>query len=103
MKSAADRFQLLFTHLLLIVLLPACALAAQARSSMEVSVQVVRRGHSPAPTALIAAAGIRDPARAAINSDAECKSIGNMVVLDGALATCSWDSESHAYLVTAQY
>ena len=70
---------------------------------MEVSVQVVRGGASTAAAALLQAAETRNPGRAAINTGAACRAIGNVVVVDGALATCSWDAESHAYLVTVQY
>ena len=70
---------------------------------MGVSVEVVRGGASTAAAALFQAAETRDPARAAVNSDAECRAIGNVVAVDGALAICSWDSESHSYLVTVQY
>ncbi|HEV2271551.1 MAG TPA: hypothetical protein VGR92_19040 [Steroidobacteraceae bacterium] len=103
MKSVAKRFPAPFIHLLLVALLPGGAFAAQAHSSMEVSVQVVRDSYSTAAAALFAAAAIRASGRPAIDSDAECKAIGNVVVMDGALATCSWDSATRAYLVTVQY
>ena len=103
MRSVANRPGRLFGNLLLAAFLPGWALGGTANSSMEVSVQVVRGGASTAAAVLFQAADTRDPARAAINGDAECRAIGNVVVVDGALATCSWDSESHAYLVTVQY
>jgi len=103
MKFVAKRFPTPFVHVLLVTLLPGGASAAQAHASMEVSVQVVRGSHSTAVAALTEAAAIRASGRPAINGDAECKTIGNGLVVDGALATCTWDSESHAYLVTVQY
>lgn len=100
MKSAANGFLPRFTHLSLIVLLPAVALAARAQSSMEVSVQVVRGDYSTATAALIEKAEIRDSVTPAI---AECKAIGSTVTVDGIWATCSWDSDGHGYLVTVRY
>lgn len=98
MKSVASSFSPAFIHVLLVVLLPAGVFAAEARSSMEVSAQVVREDYSTA-----AAAAIRDPANPAVDSAAECKAIGNTVIADGVWATCSWDSDSRMYLVTVQY
>ena len=103
MSCVAKRFRPLFIDPLLLVLLPTGALAAQASSSMEVSVQVVRADSSAAATALIETAGSRDPASPAINSGAQCKAIGNTVIVDGIGATCSWDSGNHVYLLTVQY
>ena len=102
MKSVAGSFSPAFIHLLLVVLLPAGVFAAEARSSMEVSAQVVREDYSTAATALIEAAAIRGPANPA-DGGAECKSIGNKVIVDGVWATCSWDADGHMYLVTVQY
>lgn len=103
MKSVASSFSPAFIHVLLVVLLPAGVFAAEARSSMEVSAQVVREDYSTAAAALIQAAAIRDPANPAVDSAAECKAIGNTVIADGVWATCSWDSDSRMYLVTVQY
>lgn len=99
MRSVANRLPRPLARLLLAVLLPAGALAGQARSSMEVSVQVV---YSSAAATLIETAEI-GPASSAVNSGAECKTIGNMAIVDGVWATCSWDPGSHMYLVTVQY
>jgi hypothetical protein len=103
MKFVANGLPLPCIHLLLVALLPDAALAAQARSSMEVSVQVVRGDYSTAAAALIETARIRDSAGPTVNSDAECKAIGNTVIADGVWATCSWDPDSRVYLVTVQY
>lgn len=103
MRSAANGFRLPFVHLVLVVLLPAGALAAQARSSMSVSVQVVHRGYSTAAEALMETVQSRDAAGPAGNGEAACKTIGNRVVVDGAWATCSWDPGSRLYLLTVQY
>lgn len=103
MRLAANGFRLPFIRLVLVALLPAAALAAQARSSMEVSVQVVRGDYSTAAATLIETTGNRGSASPGINSDAECKAIGNKVIADGVWATCSWDPGSHVYLVTVQY
>lgn len=103
MKSVASSFSSAFVHLSLVVLLPAGVFAAEAHSSMEVSARVVRDDYSTAATALIQAAASRDAANPAIDSAAECKAIGNTVIADGVWATCSWDSDSHMYLVTVQY
>ena len=85
------------------VLLPAGALAAQAHSSLDVSVQVVRADYSTGAVARIVAAEGRDPAGPAINSHTECKAMGNMVIAAGVRATCSWDPDGHVYWVTVQY
>lgn len=103
MTAGANGFLRPFVNLLLFVLLPAGALAAQARSSMEVSVQVVRGDYSMAAAALIETAKMRDPAGPAIDSDAECKAIGSTVIADGVWASCNWDPQIHVYLVTVQY
>jgi hypothetical protein len=103
MKSVAGSFSPAFIHLLLVVLLPAGVFAAEARSSMEVSAQVVREDYSTAAAALIEAAAIRGPANPAVDSGAECEAIGNSVIADGVWATCSWDADSRVYLVTLQY
>lgn len=103
MRSVAERPGRPFVNLWLAAFLPGWAFGATATSSMEVSVQVVRAGASTAPAALVQAAETRDPGRAAINSDAECRAMGNVVVVDGALASCRWDAESHTYWVTVQY
>ena len=103
MTSVASRLPLPFIQLLLVVLLPAGALAAQARSSMEVSVQVMRGDYSIAAATLIEAAKLRGAAKSAIDSDAKCEAIGSMVSLDGAWTTCAWDPDSHVYLVTVQF
>lgn len=99
MRSAANRLAHPVIHLLLSVLVPAGALAAQARSSMEVSVQVV---YSSAAATLIETAATL-PATSAIDSGAECETIGNIAIAAGVSATCSWDPNSHTYLVTVQY
>ena len=101
MKSVASGVPLPFAHLLLAMLLPVGALATQARSSMAVSVQVVRGYYSTATAALIETSESRNPGRLAIKSDADCKAVTGIV--DGVWATCSWDPESRAYLVTVQY
>jgi hypothetical protein len=103
MKTAANGFVAPLIQLLFVVLLPAGALAAQVRSSMEVSVQVVRGGDSMAAAALIETAEARGSAGLAINSAAECKAIGGRAIVDDAWATCSWDPDSHVYRVTVQY
>lgn len=103
MRSVAHRPGRPFGNLWLAAVLPGCAFGGTANSSMEVSVQVVRAGASTAAAAVFQAAHTGDPERAAINSDTECRAMGNVVVVDGALATCSWDSESHTYLVTVRY
>lgn len=103
MRSVANRPGRPFVCLWLAAFLPGWAFGATASSSMEVSVQVVRGGVSTAAAALFQVAATRDPRRAAIDSDAECRAIGNVVAVDGALATCTWNSESHSYLVTVQY
>jgi len=70
---------------------------------MEVSVQVVRADDSTAAAALIDTTEVRDSAGPAINSGAECKAIGNTVIVDDAWATCRWDPYGHVYLVTIEY
>lgn len=104
MKSAGSTLRLPFFHLSLLVLLPAGAFAAQARSSsMAITVQVVRGSYSAAAAAVVATAEIRGRAGSPIDSDAECEAIGNKVIVDGVWATCSWDPDSNVYLVTVQY
>lgn len=103
MRSVANGFRLPFIHLMLVVLLPAGAFAAQARSSMAVSVQVVRGNYSTAAEALIETVQSRDSAAPAGGGEAACKAIGNRAVVDGVWATCSWDPESRLYLLTVQY
>ena len=103
MRSVANRLAAPLGHLLLAVLLPVGTLAAQARSSMEVSVQVVHREYAVAAAALIQPAATGGPARSAIDSDAECKMTGNMVIAAGVSASCGWDPDSHAFLLTVQY
>lgn len=103
MRSVAERPGRPFVNLWLAAFLPGWAFGATATSSMEVSVQVVRAAASTAAAALVQPAETGDPGRAAIDSAAECRSMGNAVVMDGALASCSWDSASHTYLVTVQY
>lgn len=102
MKSIAKRLPPGLIHLLLGALLPVGALAGQASSSMEVTVQVVR-GESTAVAALMESAATRNSTNPAIDSDAQCKTIGNTVVVDGVWATCSWDPGSHMYWVTVRY
>jgi hypothetical protein len=70
---------------------------------MGISVQVVRADYSAVTLALIEAAELHGAVKSAINSDAQCKSIGSTVSAGGVRTTCSWDPDSHAYLVTVQY
>lgn len=103
MRSVANGFRLPFIQLVFVVLLPAGAFAAQARSSMAISVQVVRGNYSAAAQALVETVQSRDSAGLAGSSEAACKAIGNRAVVDGVWATCSWDPESRLYLLTVQY
>ncbi len=103
MRSAASGFLPLFIRLLLVLLLPAGALAAQARSSLEVSVQVVRGSSSAAVATLMETAQTRHSASPAISSAAECRAIGSAVIADDVWATCGWDPDGHVYLLTVQY
>ena len=103
MRSVAKTPGRRFGNLWLAAFLPGCAFGGTATSSMEVSVQVVRAAASRAAAALVQVAETRDSGRVATNSAAECRAVGSVVVVDGALASCSWDAESHAYLLTVQY
>lgn len=103
MKSVANRLPPSFILPLLVVLLPAGAVAGQARASMEVSVQVVRADFSRAATTLVETAEARGSASAVISPADECKAMGNKIIVDGVWATCNWDPDSHVYLVTVQY
>lgn len=95
--------------LLICVLAPIAAGAAQARSSMEVTVQVLP-GYSSAATAALKAqierigtAGTGGTSSAVAGSNAKCKAIGNVAIVNGVWATCSWEPVSRTYLVTIQY
>lgn len=105
MKSVANRLPPSFILPLLVVLLPAgaVAVAGQARASMEVSVQVVRADYSRAATTLVETAEARGSASAVISPADECKAMGNKLIVGGVWATCNWDPDSHVYLVTVQY
>src|SRR4051794_350361 len=103
MKSVIKRLLPLPIQLLLILFLPADTLAALARASMEVKVQVVRGDYAKAAAELIEKVESRGLAKSPINSDADCEAIGSMGSVDGVSATCSWDPLSHLYLLTVQY
>lgn len=103
MKTVASGSRLTLAHLLIGVLLPAGALAAQARSSMAVSVEVVRGSDSTAAAALIETIESRGPAIPAVKGETACTALGSSVIVDGVWAACSWDPASRLYLVTVQY
>ena len=76
---------------------------------MEVTVQVVP-GYSSAATAALNAqierigtAGTGGASSAVGGSNAECKAIGNMAIVNGVWATCSWEPVSRTFVVTIQY
>lgn len=76
---------------------------------MNVSVEVVA-GYSSAATAVlnaqigqIATAGVRGTTSSVAGGDAACRAIGNMAIVDGVSASCSWEPDSRMYLVTIQY
>ncbi|HXS22085.1 MAG TPA: hypothetical protein VN735_12695 [Steroidobacteraceae bacterium] len=109
MRFVGKSAPLPFVLLPYIVLAPVAALAAQTRSSMEVTVQVVPGYSSAAAAAVnaqigrIGAAGVRGTTSAVAGSNAECKAIGNRAIVDGVWATCSWEPDTSMYLVTIQY
>ncbi len=103
LQSIAKRLPPRLIHLVLAALLPVGAVAGQASSSMEVTVEVVGADASTAAAALIETVGIDNSGDSAVNTDAACKAIGNTVIRDGVWATCSLDPGSHTYLLTVQY
>jgi len=107
MNPLAGRLPFARTFVVLVVLGPAGTLAGQAHSSMEVSAVVVRGDDSAASTtALIARIETADTHNVAIPSiagDAQCRAVGNTVIVNDGLAMCSWEPESRTYLVTIQY
>lgn len=109
MKSAANGYPANLLLPLFGALLPAGVLAGEAHSSMEVSVEVVR-GYDPAAAAALTnkiermeTAQTRGSGGAIVDSDAECKAIGSMAIVNDVWASCSWEPDAQMYLVTIQY
>jgi len=107
MNPLAGRLPFAWTIALLVVLIPAGTLAGQAHSSMEVSAVVVRGDDSAASTtALIARIETTDTHNVSIPSiegDAQCRAVGNTVIVNDGLAMCRWEPETRTYRVTIQY
>lgn len=107
MNPLAGRFPFAWMPGLLVMLVSICALAGQARSPLAVSAVVVRGdGSAASTTALIARIETADPhdvAIPAIEGDAECRAVGNTVVVNDGLAMCRWQPETRTYLLTIQY
>jgi hypothetical protein len=109
MKSVAGLPPAFFL-LLTAVLLPARVMGARTSASMEVTVRVVRGPYSAATAAIliaqieqIATATVRRPAGPLGNGKAACSASGSRIMVNGVWATCSWDPDTHRYLVTILY
>jgi hypothetical protein len=107
-KSFGNDFLRRLVVLLIVVLLPAGVIAAQAHASMQVSVQVVRGYSSAGRVAALTSrieriAAARTRGLASGNGDTDCTAIGQIVMLDGAWARCSWEPGTDVYWITVQY